>query len=144
MGSKPIYHDAASSPLGSFEGRKLILSVSEDPSLLYSRYQLFIAEGYAVLSASDAAQALDLFGSWAPDLVVLNYDLPYVGAEVVADAMKKHTRTTPIVMVLHEVELVGKCFHLADEFVLVSDTPAKLVRVVHELLSPGLADQVEP
>jgi len=144
MGSKPIYHPAASSPLESFGGRKLILNVTDDLSHLYTRYQFFSASGYAVLSASDAAQALDLFGSWAPDLVVLNYDLPQVGGEVLADAMKKHTRTTPIVMVLPDVESVGRCFHLADDFVLVSDTPAKLVRVVRKLLAPALADQFEP
>lgn len=143
MGSKPIYHHATSSPLEKYDGRKLVLSVAEDPGVLYTRYQLLDAEGFAVISASDAAQALDLFSAWAPDLVVLNYELNQVTGDVVAEAMKQHTPRVPIIMVVKSVELVGLCSRHADAFIAANDSPNKLLRLVHKLLPEGPTQQRE-
>ncbi|MBV8170330.1 MAG: response regulator, partial [Candidatus Eremiobacteraeota bacterium] len=35
-------------------------------------------EGYAVRSASDGAQALDLIGQWEPDIIILDVMLPKI------------------------------------------------------------------
>lgn len=143
MGSKPIYHQATSSPLGTYEGRKLVLSVAEESGVLYTRYQLLEAEGFAVISASDAAQALDLFSAWAPDLVVLNYELNHVTGDVVAEAMKKHMPHVPIIMVVKSVELVGRCSRHADAFVATNDSPNKLLRLIQKSITDGPAQQGE-
>ncbi len=40
---------------------KLILSVDDDPFLLYTRQRVLEGEGYTVLSAGDGATALKIF-----------------------------------------------------------------------------------
>lgn len=71
-----LYLTPYSSPVAAREERKLILSVDDEVGVLFSRYKLLAAAGYAVLSASDGVQALGLFSSEKFDLVILDYNLP--------------------------------------------------------------------
>lgn len=130
MVPKPIYHHAASSAIDEFQGRKIILSVAADSPLLYNRYQLISSAGYAVLSASDAAQALEMFGSWHPNLALLDYNLPGVTGDVIADAIKAHTPRTPVIMVVSDLEIVGRCSRSVDRFLFSNDSPEKLLRTI--------------
>jgi DNA-binding response OmpR family regulator len=134
MALKPVYHHAASSASHEIEGRKLILSIAGDSGVLYSRYQLMISAGYAVLSASDAAQGLDLFACWRPHLVLLDFELPHIKGDVVAEAIKAHTPRAPIIMVIKDLEVVGRCSPYVDHFLFKNDGPEKLLRTVSDLL----------
>jgi two-component system, OmpR family, response regulator RegX3 len=75
-----------------------ILIVEDEQSLAESiRYNLE-REGFAVRVAADGAEALEVFRSEPPDLVVLDLMLPYVSGLDVCRAMRLES-TAPIVMV---------------------------------------------
>lgn len=99
MGSQPLYSEDWSSPEALRVGCPVILSVDNDSGVLYRRYQLLSAAGYAVLSATDGAQALDIFGNYPVALVVLDYALEAVDGGIIAEAMKFHAPDIPIVMI---------------------------------------------
>ncbi|MFZ1135021.1 MAG: response regulator, partial [Candidatus Korobacteraceae bacterium] len=83
----------------SRDGRKLILSVDDDIGVLFSRFRLLEDAGYAVISASDSAEALELFGTNPVDLVLLDYNMPMMTGDVVARAMKNYNPTVPVILV---------------------------------------------
>jgi two-component system, OmpR family, response regulator RegX3 len=75
-----------------------ILIVEDEQSLAESiRYNLE-REGFAVRVAADGAEALEVFRSEPPDLVVLDLMLPHVSGLDVCRAMRSES-TVPIVMV---------------------------------------------
>jgi CheY-like chemotaxis protein len=135
MSSEPMYNKQLSSPVATQNGRKLILSVDDQLGVLYSRYKLLAAEGYAVLSATDGVQALQIFGSNPVDLVVLDFMLQGMDGGLVADAMKAHTPDIPILMV-SGVEVPEDCLSKVNGFVRKGDGPDSLLKSIRELMAP--------
>jgi CheY-like chemotaxis protein len=135
MNSEPEYAKSMSSPAAAQESRKLILSVDDQLGVLYSRYKLLSAAGYAVLSATDGVQALQIFGSSKVDLVLLDFMLQGMDGGLVADAMKAHSPEIPIVMV-SGVEVPEECLSRVNGFVRKGDGPDCLLKCIRELTAP--------
>src|SRR5215471_2361020 len=135
MISDEFYVARCSSPQLAWEDRKLILSVDDELNVLYTRYKLLMAEGYAVLSAYDGAQALGLFGQEKIDLVLLDYALPQMDGELVAEAMKSHSPGVPIIIV-SGAEVPDSCLAKCNGYVRKGDGPEALLRTIRELLPP--------
>jgi len=132
MSSGPMYNKSMSSPASSQDGRKLVLSVDDQLGVLYSRYKLLSAAGYAVLSATDGVQALQIFGSNQVDLVLLDFMLQGMDGGLVADAMKAHRPTVPILMV-SGVEVPEDCLSKVNGFVRKAEGPDSLLKSIREL-----------
>jgi CheY-like chemotaxis protein len=135
MSSDPMYNKQMSSPALAQNGRKLILSVDDQLSVLYTRYKLLSAAGYAVLSATDGVQALQIFGSNPVDLVLLDFMLQGMDGGLVADAMKAHSPNIPILMV-SGVEVPQDALEKVNGFVRKGDGPDSLLRSIRELTTP--------
>src|SRR5450631_3289499 len=116
MSYEPLYNKDSSSPSSARDGRKLILSVDDDLAVLYTRFKLLAAAGYGVLSASDAAQALQIFANHPVDLVLIDYALPEMDGGMLAEAMKTHRPDILIIMV-SGVEVPEKVLALMNDFV---------------------------
>ena len=127
-----MFNKQTSSPIASQDGRKLILSVDDQLGVLYSRYKLLAAAGYAVLSATDGVQALQIFGSSKVDLVLLDFMLQGMDGGLVADAMKAHSPGIPILMV-SGVEVPEECLAKVNGFVRKGDGPDSLLKSIREL-----------
>lgn len=132
MTSDPIYNKQMSSPAAAQNDRKLILSVDDQLGVLYSRYKLLSAAGYAVLSATDGVQALQIFGSSKVDLVLLDFMLQGMDGGLVADAMKAHSPNVPILMV-SGVDVPEHCLSKVNGFVRKGDGPDCLLQSIREL-----------
>jgi CheY-like chemotaxis protein len=132
MSSDPIYNKQMSSPARAQNGRKLVLSVDAQLTVLYTRYKLLSGEGYAVLSATDGVQALQIFGSNPVDLVVLDFMLQGMDGGLVADAMKAHKPNVPILMV-SGVEVPEECIAKVNAFVRKGDGPDPMLKSIREL-----------
>ena len=123
-----------SSPTATRDGHKLILSVDDDLTVLYTRYKLLSAAGYAVLSASDAVQALQLFGEHKIDLVLLDYALPEMDGGMLADAMKTHRPDIPILMV-SGVEIPESVLAIVNGSVRKGDGAEQLMQSIEGVLN---------
>lgn len=134
MSYEPLYNKDSSSPSDGRDGRKLILSVDDDLAVLYTRFKLLAASGYGVLSASDAAQALQIFADHPVDLVLMDYALPEMDGGMLAEAMKTHRPDIPIIMV-SGVEVPEKVLALVNDFVTKGAGPEVLINSIQHVLS---------
>jgi CheY-like chemotaxis protein len=135
MSPDPVYNKQMSSPAAAQSGRKLVLSVDDQLNVLYIRYKLLSAAGYAVLSATDGVQALQIFGGNPVDLVLLDFMLQGMDGGLVADAMKTHKPNVPILMV-SGVEVPEDVLAKVNGFVRKGDGPDFLLKSIRELTAP--------
>lgn len=118
----------------SRDGRKLILSVDDDIGVLFSRFRLLEDAGYAVISASDSAEALELFGTNPVDLVLLDYNMPMMTGDVVARAMKNYNPTVPVILV-SGIEVPEHALREVNHYIRKAEGPELLLRTIQELLA---------
>ncbi len=118
----------------SHDGRKLILSVDDDNGVLLARYRLLEDAGYAVPSAADGAEALQLFGTNPIDLVLLDYSMPGVPADVVAQAMKDYKPSVPVIFV-SGIEVPEHALREVNHYIRKAEGPESLLRAIQELLA---------
>ena len=133
MSPEPLYNKDASSPSGARDGRKLILSVDDDLAVLYTRFKLLAAAGYGVFSASDAAQALQIFADYPVDLALIDYALPEMDGGMLAEAIKTHRPDIPIIMV-SGVEVPEKVLAVVNDFVTKGAGPEALMNSIQQVL----------
>jgi DNA-binding response OmpR family regulator len=74
-----------------------ILLVDDEPTIIDSLTYSLRREGFEVTTAVDGAQALDLFGSTRPDLVILDIRLPGIDGLEVCRRLRARS-TVPIIM----------------------------------------------
>jgi CheY-like chemotaxis protein len=136
MSYQRMYNQDSSLSAVARDGHRLILSVDDDLTVLYTRYKLLSSAGYTVLSASDAVQALQLFGEHTVDLVLLDYALPEMDGGMLADAMKTHRPDIPIIMV-SGVEVPEKVLETVDGYVRKGDAAQLLMTSIEKALKDG-------
>ncbi len=115
-------------------GRKLILSVDDEPGVLHSRKMILEAAGYDVVNALSGAQALGIFSTVLVDLVVLDYAMPGVNGGEVAKVFKTRRPELPILMISGR-PVENEIFLCVDGFLVKGDSAGSLVRKVEQLLS---------
>ena len=118
----------------SRDARKLILSVDDDSGVLFSRYRKLQEAGYDVLSANDGVQALQIFGSSPVDLVLLDYAMPGMYGDIVAQAMKDYKPTVPVILVSGS-EVPEEAATKVDFCLRKAEGPEPLLRAIQELLT---------
>ena len=79
--------------------RHLILSVDDEPGLLYTREKILEFQGYEVLSAANGEKALEFLETRPVDLVLLDYQMPGMDGGTVAREIKRRAPTVPIIMI---------------------------------------------
>jgi len=118
------------------QDRPMILSVDDSLNTLFSRYKVLNSEGYAVLSATDGVQALQIFYQNIVDLVLLDFDLQGMHGGLVAEAMKAAAPDVPIIVV-SGVEVPEHYIAMCDGYVRKGDGPEVLLGAIRQLLSPA-------
>src|SRR5437868_195844 len=117
---------------------KLILSVDDEPNILYTRQAILEFEGYEVLSAPDGEDALELFDAHPViELVLLDYAMPGMDGLTVAREIKTRRPSLPIFMVsAHEATLAKMTLTCVDCFISKGTGPAHLLKKVNQVLAP--------
>lgn len=134
MASEAMQQQDSLSRRGIHNGRPVILSVDDDLTVLYTRFKLLSASGYGVVSASDGAQALQLFADHEVDLVLLDYALPEMDGGMVADAMKAHRPNIPIIMI-SGIEVPQQVLALVNDYVRKGEGPETLLNSIQRILN---------
>jgi CheY-like chemotaxis protein len=83
----------------SRNGTRSILSVDDEPGILFTRRAILENAGFKVLSAADGEQALQIFGTEPIDLVLLDYVMPGLNGGAVARKIKIAKPQVPVIIV---------------------------------------------
>ncbi len=117
---------------------RLILSVDDEPGVLYSRQKILEAAGYDVLSASCGEQALTILSSIPVDLVVTDYWMPGINGGEVAEKIKADSPQLPVILVSGFL-VENESLSCVDSCFTKGDSPAALLAKIAQLLVPTLS-----
>ena len=128
---------APTPPLGTQHGKETILVVDDEASIrriLETRLSMI---GYQVVTASDGVEALELFKTCQPDLVVLDVMMPKLDGYGVCQELRKES-DVPIVMLTALGDVADRITGLelgADAYLVKPFEPDDLRRAARELLA---------
>ena len=114
--------------------RPIILCVDDEWGGLEGRRMLLEERGYQVLAAISGEEALQLFASHPPDLVLVDFHMPEMNGDIVAKRMKASQPDVPVAMLSAEGGLPESALESVDVFISKSESPASLLEIVEHLL----------
>jgi CheY-like chemotaxis protein len=114
--------------------RPVILCVDDEWNGLEGRRLLLEERGYEVLVATDGDEALQLLASHPIDLVLLDYHMPKVNGDVIAQRMKVSQPDIPIAILSADDGLPKSALESVDAFISKNESPARLLEIVEHLL----------
>ncbi len=77
---------------------KKILLVDDEENIRFIYGEEFLEEGYEVIAAKDGDEALALFASEQPDLVILDIQMPGINGVEVLRRMKTMKNDVPVIL----------------------------------------------
>src|SRR5262245_12193389 len=75
-----------------------LLVVDDEPAARTPLVELLKAEGYAVETAGDGFKALGRVASFAPDLVLTDFNMPGMDGIELLEKLKEHDPELPVVL----------------------------------------------
>jgi DNA-binding response OmpR family regulator len=132
----------------AFKGQKMtrkVLVVDDDRKLVELVRLYLERDGYAVLTAYDGRQALDVSRHRAPDLIVLDLMLPAVGGLDVCRILRAESRV-PIIMLTARTTEEDKLLGLdlgADDYITKPFSPRELIARIRAVLRRAGAPPVD-
>jgi CheY-like chemotaxis protein len=130
--------------VGTNSDGKVILCVDDEGLGLSVRKMLLESQGYRVLTADNGADALVLSSSESLDLVILDYSMPAMSGDVVAEKIKELRPDLPILMLSAYVDLPSETLALVDKSITKGEPPRVLLEAVAQLLNGNQNDQSNP
>jgi CheY-like chemotaxis protein len=115
--------------------RSVVLCIDDEAVGLKLRSKVLELQGYNVLQASSGAEGLALFRSANPDLVVMDQSMPGMNGDEVAAQIRRISPATPLILLSACFDLPRESRSLFNAFVSKGESPANLLRQMHQLLS---------
>jgi CheY-like chemotaxis protein len=114
--------------------KQVILCVDDEWNGLEGRKMLLEERGYKVLIATNGAEALQLFALHPVDLVLLDYHMPQMTGDAVAERMKTSQPDIPLALLSADEALPESALKWVDAYVSKSESPANLLQIVERLV----------
>ena len=115
---------------------RVLLCISDEPSVLAMRRILLEAFGYRVLTA-DGGKAVEILTRGPVDAAILDYQAPDSNGELVAIQLKMVRPTTPLLMVTDDAATIPESIkNLLSAVVGRQGQPTALLRKIVALLDP--------
>ncbi|MEZ5582475.1 MAG: response regulator transcription factor [Candidatus Competibacteraceae bacterium] len=98
-----------------------VLLAEDDVHTRNGLQELLQAEGYDTLTATDGAQALQLFQDVQPDFVLLDIMMPHRDGYEVCREIRRHAPEVPIIFISAKAEEIDRVIGLelgADDFIM--------------------------
>jgi CheY-like chemotaxis protein len=114
--------------------KPVILCVDDEWNGLEGRKMLLEERGYKVLVATNGTEALQLFAIHPVDLVLLDYHMPQMTGDVVAERMRASQPDIPLALLSADEALPESALKWVDAYVSKSESPANLLQIVDRLV----------
>jgi CheY-like chemotaxis protein len=111
-----------------------ILCIDDHLSGLVGRKVFLEQNGYCVLEATGGPEALKLFRTHPVDAVVVDYQMPGMNGDVVAEKMKKMRSRVPIMLLSAYGPLPKRKLKSVDIFLSKSQSPDALLSALKQML----------
>jgi CheY-like chemotaxis protein len=116
--------------------KRIILCIDDSLDWLFGlKVLLELEEEYEVLAASNGIEGLELYASRPVDAVILDYEMPEMKGDRIAEQMKLAKPDVPIVLLSGYEWLPEDVLQSADAFVAKREPPATLLTTVRDLLT---------
>lgn len=113
------------------------MCVDDETVGLSVRKMLLESQGYCVLTAENGPDGLAVFSKEQVDLVILDYKMPGMNGDVVAEKMKELKPSVPILLLSAYVDLPRETLDLVNRYLTKGDGPVGLLNAIAELLNAG-------
>jgi len=113
-----------------------ILCIDREPAILFNDKSLLEKNGHAVLTAADSASGIALSRDHHPDAVVVDYQMPDMNGEQIAQLLLQEKPDLPVVIRSSSPDSVPEglrwcveaCLHKADDPGILLATLERLVK----------------
>jgi len=117
---------------------KTILCIDDDRGALDYHRALLERSGYLVLTASSARRGVEIARTCVITLVLVDYNMPEMTGDEVANAIKRVKPTVPVIIVSSDDEISKAALGQADGFILKDDVINRLLPTVTSLCGETL------
>jgi CheY-like chemotaxis protein len=110
------------------------------------RKTILESQGYRVLTAENGPDGLKIFSAENIDVVVLDYKMPGMNGDVVAERMKQLKPSVPILMLSAYIDLPRQVLAVVDKYLTKGNETPQMLAAIAELLQitlPG-ANAISP
>jgi CheY-like chemotaxis protein len=114
---------------------RVILCVDDEAIGLSVRRMTLESAGYRVFTAENGPDGLAIFAAEPIDLVVLDYKMPGMNGDVVAERMKRLKPSVPILLLSAYVDLPGETLALVDKCLTKGEGPVVMLTAIAELIA---------
>jgi CheY-like chemotaxis protein len=108
--------------------------VDDETTGLTIRKMMLESQGYRVVTADNGAEGVAIFASQAIDLVILDYMMPGMNGDVVAEKMRHVKPAVPILLLSAYVDLPRETLAAVDIYLTKGEGPQVMLKAVEELL----------
>ncbi|HWY58354.1 MAG TPA: response regulator [Terriglobales bacterium] len=114
-----------------------VLCIDDIPQALELRKATLESHGYCVEIASSGYSAMKTLEETSVAAVLLEYKREGIDAEAVACHIKQQFPNLPIILLSAYAELPERILWLVDDYVMRSELPEGLVRIIERATHPG-------
>lgn len=112
-----------------------ILYIDDVLQALALRKSMLESQGYEVLTASDGLRGLEMARSHAIDAVLLDYDMPEMMGDEIAEILKREHPQLPIIILTgHARDVPEMLIRISDGCVEKGEGPAVLLSTMEQVL----------
>jgi CheY-like chemotaxis protein len=119
-----------------------VLCIDDRPELLEIRKALLESSGYHVVTVTSGYSAIKKLQATSVDAVLLEYKQQGIDAEAVACQIRRRFPNIPIVLLSAYFEMPEPILWLVDAYVMKSELPEELVRVIEKVTRPTNTEAV--
>jgi CheY-like chemotaxis protein len=122
-----------------------VLCIDDNQNILELHKALLESNGYRVLIASDGLTGIALAREHSVDAVVLDFNMPGMDGNQIAEVMMKEQPTLPIIICSGYLDEIPESLRLfADALLQKADGPAAFLSVIERLVKAGTASRKIP
>jgi CheY-like chemotaxis protein len=115
-----------------------ILCIDDDQSILELHKALLESSGYRVLIAPDGLAGIALAREHPVDAVVIDFNMPGMNGNQIADVMMKEQPTLPVIICSGYLDEIPESLRwFSDALLQKADGPAALLSAVEKLVKAG-------
>ena len=114
-----------------------ILCVDDEVNGLIAREFVLRQHGYDVVVTTSGRESLNLLEEVEVDAVILDYRMPEMMGDAVAERMKQLRPEVPIMMLSAQDCVPPTALHSADTFLPKGAAPDQFVDAVHDMVAAG-------